>query len=140
MEAIGVVASIIAVIQLSQAVVTLCYAYQAGVKNAPKDMVRIIDEVKSLQSVLEQLVELIENADDATRSSILNLLCTPDGPINKCMSELEGLREIVAPGSGLKETKRKITWPFKEKEIRRALDTIERQKATVSIVLTTDQM
>lgn len=134
------VASIIAVVQLSQAVVTLCYGYQNGVKNAPKDIARIINEVKSLHGILEQLQELLENADDATRSSILILLCSPDGPIEKCMGDLEGLREMLAPGNGLKELKRQLTWPIKEKEVRKTLDSIERHKATFSIVLIIDQM
>ena len=135
MEAVGAVANIVSVVQLIKTVVTLCYKYQDGVRNAPKDIERIVKEVKSLQDVLEGLLEVINASHNATRSSTLNLLSAPDGPLKRCNSELEQLQEKLTSQIG---GKKRLTWPFKEKELQKTLKTIESQKATISLTWTAD--
>jgi hypothetical protein len=45
----SVAASIIAVIQITGSLVSLCYDYRSGVNNAPKEMMQVTDEVFSLR-------------------------------------------------------------------------------------------
>ena len=51
MDPLSVTASIIAVIQISGTVISICYDYRNAVKDAAKEVARIIDEVKSLQDI-----------------------------------------------------------------------------------------
>lgn len=60
MEPLSVTASIIAVIQISGAVISICYEYRSAVKGALKAATRITKEVKGLQDVLERLLRLAE--------------------------------------------------------------------------------
>jgi hypothetical protein len=52
-------ASVIAVVQITEDVITKCSAYGVAYKNASKDMSRLSDQVSGLQGVLLDLNELI---------------------------------------------------------------------------------
>ncbi len=85
MDPISIIASIIAVIQLSGKVISLCYDYRTGVKSAPKDATRITDEITSLCHVLEQLLKIAE-AEEATHTSrlpALQSLARPEGALQR---------------------------------------------------------
>jgi len=53
--------SVIAVLQLTATTISLCYDYRSRVKNAPKSLSRITDQLTSLRDVLESLVKLAES-------------------------------------------------------------------------------
>jgi hypothetical protein len=141
MDPLSITASVIAVLQLAGIIVSICYDYRSGIKNAPKDLMRIIDEVTSLRDVLERLVRLAESADASgpSRLSTLKLLNKPDGPLIKCQAELAALKKKLAPMSGLKAIGRVLGWPLKEGDVKKTLDNIGRFKATLSLALTADQ-
>ncbi|KAF8492135.1 hypothetical protein JB92DRAFT_3147541 [Gautieria morchelliformis] len=67
--ALGLAASIIAVLQLTGATISACYDYGSGVKNASRDKKRIIDQLFGLQKVLESVRRLVED-DETAASSI----------------------------------------------------------------------
>jgi hypothetical protein len=70
MDPLSITASIIGVIQLTSAVISAAYNYRNGVKNAPEDAVKIIDDLTGLSQILEKLLKLIEK-DRSTGSAQL---------------------------------------------------------------------
>lgn len=80
MDPLSITASIIGVIQLTSAVISAAYNYRNGVKNAPEDAVKIIDDLTGLSQILEKLLKLIEkdrstgSAQLRTVSSLSNLI------------------------------------------------------------------
>lgn len=54
-EPVGLVGTLIAIVQISSKVVSLCYEYRRSVKSAPRQMSRILDEVASLRTALSCL-------------------------------------------------------------------------------------
>jgi len=79
---------------LAGTVISLCCDYRSGVKHAPRDVVRVIDEVNGLKVVLEQLFKAAESqiAKGCSRLPTLELLSKPDGPLMKCQAELATLK------------------------------------------------
>jgi sulfite reductase alpha subunit-like flavoprotein len=139
MDPLSISASIIAVLGATIKVLELCKAYSETVNNASKELLRIIEEVESLRSVLTTLQQLAEKAEskDAVAESrlpTLKVLSDPDkGELVKCRSELEALIQNLNPPSlnGQAPSKRKavmraLGWPLKEKETRTTLEKIER--------------
>ncbi|KAK6703745.1 hypothetical protein SNK04_013680 [Fusarium graminearum] len=59
-EALGVVASVIAVVDLSAKVFALCLRYSQEVKNAKDDIEKLREEVATFQATTEELQALIE--------------------------------------------------------------------------------
>ena len=130
----------IAVLQLTGAVINTCYSYQINVRNAPKDLTRILNGLKSLRDVLERL-RALANAEDANGSSRLSsslqLLSRDDGPI----SELEALLKHVEKTLGTPGNwKTRLLWSFKEGEVNKMLEQMEGNKSTIEAAILTDHM
>jgi hypothetical protein len=87
-------ASVIAVVQITEDVITKCSAYGVAYRNASKYMSRLSDQVSGLQRVLLDLNELIE-AEQAQTSSRLPTL----------MSALDISHHNQTPGEPLEVTK-----------------------------------
>jgi hypothetical protein len=81
MDPLSITASIIGVIQLTSAVISAAYNYRNGVKNAPEDAVRIIDDLTGLSQILEKLLKLIEK-DRSTGSAQLRAVSSPFLPVS----------------------------------------------------------
>ena len=60
MECLGTAASVIAVIELSAKVSSLCYKYYTAVNNAKNDIDRLCEELGQLKSTLEGACRLLE--------------------------------------------------------------------------------
>ena len=66
--------TVIAVIQLTSSVISICYDYRQGVKSASRDAILITDGLNSLKDVLESLLRLIENSSDKDENRLVSLL------------------------------------------------------------------
>jgi hypothetical protein len=66
--------TVIAVIQLTSSVISICYDYRQGVKSSSRDAILITDELNSLKDVLESLLRLIENTSDNGENRLVSLL------------------------------------------------------------------
>jgi ankyrin repeat domain-containing protein 50 len=159
MDPVSLTVATITLLQTATSVVQICYDYRTGLKDAPKDVARLTEEVASLIEVLESLVKLSKKAESAdtldgradrdvnAQSCLtgLKLLLKPDGPLDQCTAELEALKEkLTAPTTGWKTTSfgkvvRKLKWPMTEQDIINTLVNIERLKTTFNLALTTDQ-
>lgn len=151
MDPLSITASIIAVLQATNAVVSVCYDYSCAMKSSSWELPRVIEEVKDLRNVLEtleQLAKKAENADLAAKGRLptLKLLCNPEGLLAMCLRELQELKEKLVPPdwSGQVGSKRRafiqaLSWPLKEGDTKKTLEKIGRLKATLNLALTVDQ-
>lgn len=64
MDPLSISASIIALLQATSALISVCYDFRACIKNAPWSLTRVIDEVKSLRNILETLDRLTDSIEN----------------------------------------------------------------------------
>lgn len=149
MEPFSLAASVIAVIQLSEMIISLCKWYITSLKDVPKDLRTIMIEAGSVKSVLSNL-EFFMSIWAATGDTlhILKGLEGPEGPVEGCRKALVDLGKLFPSEltSNATDTKRrattisyaKLAWPFKERKAWKILDDIVRYKATIALALTID--
>ena len=147
-EVLGLTASIIAVLQMTSSVISVCYDYQAAVKGAPWELSQIKMELESLRNILHELeprakqAELAESISGASTQA-LSLLC---GPLQQCLQVIKELEtQLKTPswsdgyGPKRKALIQALRWPLKESDTRKALENIGRFKATLSLAISADQ-
>ncbi|KAI9882889.1 MAG: hypothetical protein M1823_005361 [Watsoniomyces obsoletus] len=128
---------VIAAIQITGTVINLCYHYRKGVKSASKDIARITDELKTLRTVLEQLLQLAEE-DDRLKNA--RGLCEPGGPLCDCRTLLEELQKKLNPPDGFRASIVRVAmWPLREAELEKILVRIGSFKQTFTLALGGDQ-
>lgn len=142
MEGLAGASSVTAIIDISAQIFMLCHKYLSEVKDAKQDIRRLRDEVTSLQNVLENVADFAD-ADASAKLSTLSLLNQPDGPVQQCQAELEGLFAKLKAGRGdggdmKKFGLRALGWPFKKKDVDSTVEVISRYKATFNLALTAD--
>ena len=141
MDPLAIVGSIIAVVQLTGAVISICYDFRKGTQRASKEQKKITNELTALRNVLEQLIEIIENEGSGRGSqlSTFRLLNEPGGPLAQCQVELTSLKAKLERQTHQSAAIRVLKWPLKEAGTRRSHETISRMKETLLLVLTADQ-
>lgn len=136
-EVLGIVGSIIAIIQLTGKVASLGYDYVYEVRWGSKDLGELLKELGSLTNVL---ITLKDYADANLQSLALQRLNDADGPIRGCTLDLKRLQAKLEPKTGYKRKIDRLTWPFKENEIAQHMLRIERHKSLFTLAITLDQM
>jgi len=95
-EAIAIVASVIAVIQLSDRLVGVVKTFIESSKDAPKDFRVILNEISTLKTIFENLKFLIQvNGAD---SVLLPRLEGPGGPVEGCQVAIKELTQLITEG------------------------------------------
>lgn len=101
MDPLSITASIIAVLQATTAVLSVCYDYRSAIKHRPWGLAKAIEEVRDLRNVLESLERISTKSDDGSDSRLVNLrlLCKKEtGPLQGCVAELHQLeKKITSP-------------------------------------------
>jgi hypothetical protein len=149
MDPLSVTASIIAVIQATSAVVSICYDYSSAIKGASWELIKIIDEVRDLRNVLESLERLARQEESSkpaiSRLPSLRLLCEPEtGVLAQCLTDLHDLDKKLRPSGYPAGSKRRALiqasgWPFKKGAVEKTLAHIGRLKATLTLAITADE-
>jgi hypothetical protein len=138
MEALGVAASIIAVVQIAEKILTLCGKYSLGAKDAKTDIERLSNEITALRNVLT-IVKDLAQGPNAAKLPALNTL---PGAIDQCSAELVDLISCLDPGKRrqlMNNLGLRLTWPFKSEDVNKRIAALERSKATINLALNTDQ-
>jgi hypothetical protein len=141
MDGLSVIASAVAVIQISAQVFDLCRTYYLNVKDARRDIQRLRHEVNSLQDILANVADLA-NAPQPSVLQTLSLIGQKDGPLEQCRLELTALLAKLDLGEGTSKVKlalRSLKWPLHSKEIDQVLLAIGRYKSSFVVALSTDQ-
>jgi hypothetical protein len=138
-EALGLVASAIAVIELSAKVGVLCVGYFNAVKNAKDDARRLATRVTSLETTVQHVQKLLNEAESQSLLTSQKLLESLDD----CLSQLGELRRRLDPEPARKAMRhfgvRALKWPFSSKEIDQIVVQLERHESTIMLALQVDQ-
>lgn len=146
-EPLSIVASSIALAQLTDRVISLCKFYIQTARDYKDDLRVILVETSALKVLLENLEYLSECDDDL--STALDSLTCKGGVIEDCGRALTELKELFPredavsqESSGGKREKAKaalrvLAWPFKESKAKHLLDEITRHKLTITTAVIT---
>ena len=143
---LSVAANVIAVIQISEQVISACYNYYKTAKDAKKDIVNVINIVGGLKTTLDNLHLLLDESDDpdprlSFPNSLVQALKTCEEALEKLATELGVKIERDLNTNEITFTfKKKLTWPWKEKQIEKILEVIEKQKSTFILAVTGDAL
>lgn len=134
-DPLSITASIIAVIQLSSAVV----GYVIGVGGATKERKRLRDEVRACGFILQQLKDNVDDTEEGkTWSETIKALQGPDAPLGRLWVALSIVKVTLEPKKGLEKALASLKWPFDEKEVAEIIGSIEREKSLLELALTND--
>ncbi|KAH8588534.1 vegetative incompatibility protein HET-E-1 [Bisporella sp. PMI_857] len=133
MAGIGEAASIIAVIDLSAKVASICFQYSREVAGAKNEILSLQAELSGLQDVLEKLKHLLEQPDSAKLSALPEINHALDAAENQ-LKELDKKLDIEKSRNPLKRYGlRALKWPFESNDVRKIIDRLERFKSTISL-------
>jgi hypothetical protein len=143
MEAVGAVASIVAIIDLSAKVASLCCRYATAVNNARSDIERLQQEVSLLKATFEGAMQLAETPNDL-RFQTSKRLRDGLGGCSLQLKELEAvLEKWLSPGNTRKMMNwfnlRPLKWPFESKDVGGIIKTFEQHRDTMCGGLNIDQ-
>ncbi|SCO84451.1 related to RSA4-WD-repeat protein required for maturation and efficient intra-nuclear transport [Fusarium oxysporum] len=138
-EALGVASSVIAVVDLSAKVFSLCLQYSQEVKNAKDDIERLRKEVAAFQDSTKKLQALVEGPRGKELSTSQQLVSAiEDGRL-----KLEKLGQQLQPPTHRKVMSRlgarAFKWPFESKDVERTIQNLERCRENISLALNIDQ-
>ena len=142
MDGLSGAASVIAVIDISAKVASICFQYSVEVKHAKDDIERLHRKINEVKDVLKRLQQLLKQ-DESRLSTTRTLL----DPLQRCFQELndlEGkLKAKLEPSLGRKAMQRfgmrALKWPFTSKEVEKAVQDLENYRNTFSLALQVDQ-
>lgn len=152
MDPLSVTASVIAVLQVANTVISVCYDFRAAIKDAPWALTRIMSSINELRLILGRLEQVANESEltfddtNVARLTTLEVLCREGGAISNCFQELVALEKKLVPGSwaGNAGSKRRaliqsIGWQFKGKDAEETLQRLEGYKSTLNLAITMDQ-
>ncbi|PNP59236.1 hypothetical protein FNYG_14987 [Fusarium nygamai] len=139
-EALGIASSVIAVVDLSAKVFSLCLQYSREVKNAKGDIERLCKEVATFQATTKKLQILIEGPRGKELSASQQL----KSAIEDGRSRLEGLAQQLQPSTHRKVMSRfgarAFKWPFECKDVEGTIRNLVRCRENISLALNIDQI
>jgi hypothetical protein len=136
MDPLSITASIVAVLQLTHAVV----GYLIDVKNAPRDRTRCALEASNLYNLLVTLRLRLEESSDELWYAEVRALDVENGPLDQYKRALEQLQKKITSGSGIKKIGNTLWWKFIKDEVTSILSRMERLKELVQIALEMDHL
>lgn len=139
MAGLGEAASVIAVVQISQEIPSLCWKYYSAVTHAEKDIKCLCDEITAFHDILKKVKEFVEDPK-ATKLRGSELLV---GQLKQCSCELDDLKNRLDPRQARKAMSRlglrALKWPFTREGVEKEIPMLNRYKATFNLALTADQ-
>jgi hypothetical protein len=138
-EALGLAASVIAVIDLSAKVASRCSEYYANVKNARSDIKRLQGEAQRLKKTLERAQSLCNGPNCAN----LQASQTLRDEVKDCRIQLAQLETKLEPRTRQKVMSRcgirALKWPFRSAEVDGIIEKLGRCRDNISFNLQIDQ-
>ncbi|KAF2186048.1 hypothetical protein K469DRAFT_687463 [Zopfia rhizophila CBS 207.26] len=139
MDGLSGAASVIAVVDVSAKVTSLCFQYSVAVKDAKRDIKRLQKKVTDIKNVLEEVRRLLDKEDKSQLSTTRNLLDS----LEECYQQLQELKAQLEPSRGRKAMQRvgfrALKWPFTSKQVEKIVASLEQYEDTFSLALQVDQ-
>lgn len=140
MEGLSGAANVIAVVDLSAKVASLCFQYLVAVKDAKEDIKRLQGEVNSIKDVLGAVKQLLGGLDNKMQLLVTQKL---SNSLEDCFLQLEAVQKRLEPGDVRKAMSRfgvrALKWPFRSKEIEKIIHGLGRHKQAFYSALQVDQ-
>ncbi|KAI3572621.1 hypothetical protein IWW34DRAFT_637073 [Fusarium oxysporum f. sp. albedinis] len=138
-EALGVASSVIAVVELSVKVLSLCLQYSREVKNAKDDIEKLRKEVATFKVTADGLKALLETPHGKELKTSRQLVSV----IEDGHSTLGKVEQRLRPSTGRKAMSRfgmrALKWPFESKDVQGTIQDLERCRGNISLALNIDQ-
>jgi hypothetical protein len=139
MDGLSGAASVIAVIDISAKIVSLCFQYSIAVKDAKDDIERVQRKLSNIIHILEQIKQLLDSQDKTRLPTTQGLFSS----LAQCLAELEGLQLELEPGKTRKTMSRigfrALKWPFTSKQVDKIVSNLRGYEQTFSLALQVDQ-
>ena len=139
MDGLSVAANIIAVVELSAKVASLCAQYCSSVKNAKEDITRLQGVVENLNDVFKDCHNLLDGPHGPKLESSQKLR----NALKESSSYLNNLASKLELGRGRKSMSRlgirALQWPFTSKEVDRIISGLRQSKENVALAMQIDQ-
>jgi hypothetical protein len=139
MDGLSGAASVIAVVDLSAKIASLCFQYYKDVKNAGDDINRLSQEVTNLNTISTDLVKLLNGPNGTRLKSSQNL----SSAVEDSLRELQKIMQKLDPGAGRKLMSRvgirALKWPFSSKDMEKTVQDLARCNNSISLALQIDQ-
>ncbi|EMD58222.1 hypothetical protein COCSADRAFT_351273 [Bipolaris sorokiniana ND90Pr] len=140
MDGLSGAASVIAVIDISTKIVSLCFQYSTAVKDAKGDIEHVQRKVGDITHILEKIIQFLGSQDKARLSTTQGLFSA----LEQCREELKSLEAKLDPGKSRKTMSRfgfrALKWPFTSKQVNKIVLNLERYEQTFSLALQVDQI
>ncbi|KAH6986690.1 hypothetical protein EDB80DRAFT_655684 [Ilyonectria destructans] len=138
LEALGVVASLLAVVHSSTKVASLCFYYYRDVKNAKDDIDRLQREATNLKKASESVQLLLKGPNGAKLEASQELMVAAEDSL----SQLRELEQVLSPGTARKAMSRlglrALKWPFQSKDVEKIAQGLGRCTQAISLGLQVD--
>lgn len=137
-DAVGFVASIIAILELSSKAIS----YLRSVAGAHEDRRRLLNEVVNVSSLLSLLHIRLQGAKAEISFEAVKLLMVEDGPLPQFQSLLSSLLHKLHPKGGVKGPReiKNLLWPFKQTEYMEIINSLERYKTCLLLAIQNDHL
>ncbi|KAF2732552.1 hypothetical protein EJ04DRAFT_469956, partial [Polyplosphaeria fusca] len=143
MDGLSGAASVIAVVDISAKVASLCLQYSVEVKHAKSDIERLHRKVNDTKTILEKLQQLLDKQGKTQLLTTNTLL----DPLQRCSEELkkvEATLQAKLEPSGRRKAMQRIglralKWPLTSKEVEKTVLNLEKYGHTFSLALQVDQ-
>lgn len=139
MDGLSSAASVIAVIQLTGSLVTICSGYIQKVKHARDEIIILQRAAESLRQIFQDLLKFLQDSNKKRLPTSLRLA----SDITDCLSDLRALEARLDPGKGKKLMRkvglRALKWPLKRTEVEGVTRNLERYKSSFLLTLQVDQ-
>lgn len=141
MDGLAGAASVLAVIDISVKITSLCFQYSFAVKNANKDIERLRRKVSDIKGLLEEKRRL-DGLDKTLLSATYKLSDTISNSLNDVFLQLQELNVQLEPGKTHKTMSRfgiqALRWPFTSKQVEELVASLEGFVQTYTLALQKD--
>ena len=125
----------IAVVDISAKVASLCFQYSVAVKDVKADIERLHQKVNGINNVLEKLQQLLDKQEKSQLSTTCNIVDS----LKECHKQLQGLKDQLKPSRGCRAMQRvgvrALKWPFTSKQVEKMVIVLEQYGHTFSLAL-----
>ncbi|MCJ1466967.1 hypothetical protein MMC07_005589 [Pseudocyphellaria aurata] len=139
MDGLSAAASIIAVIDISAQILSLCSQYLAAVKDAKKDIERFQKKIEVLNKLFERVKQLSDEGDKTGLSTVHHL----EGSLKDCFLRLKELETRINPSKARKTIirlrLRDLKWPFTSKDMEKIVVELQKHEQDFILALGVDQ-
>ncbi len=139
-EGLGVAASVMTVLQLTQSVIK----YIANIKDAPNECRKLLVDFTYIEGLLEILKDTTQDADSVAEwDQTIHVLKSSSSPIETLKIMLEPFvtkLQEEASKTGIQRMVSSLLWPLTKKKTEEMATAIERQKLLLDIVISNDHV